>query len=345
MKNIYSILFLAISTTYSFGQSNYLVENFNYPAEALLTANGWFAHSAGTTNPITVNNGGLSWAITTYIGSGLGNAALVDNTGSDENRPLDGSLSQGSVFASFLFKTNATITTANDDFFFHFVKYSNETTPDFTSTNSAFRARVFVLPGATATAFKLGLSFNSSSVAAADVTADLDITQTYLVVAKYTFVDGADNDTVSLYVFSDGQSITSEPTAPTIGPLTGTAADIGIIQGVALRQYAATENNVIDGIYVRNEWNLTSAGSSLSNQSFESNSFSIYPNPVTGNQITINTKAEGIKNISIYDLNGRKVLETISDNSIVDISKLSKGFYIVQLTINNSVQTSKIIIE
>jgi hypothetical protein len=262
MKKLYSLIIL-ISATYSFGQSNYLAENFDYAADALLTTQGWNAHSAGITNPITINNGGLSWTNTAYIGSGIGNSALVDNTGSDENKPLNGYISEGSVYASFLYKTNAAITTANDDFFFHFVKYNNETNPVFTSTNTAFRGRIFVLPGTTATQFKLGLTFNSTTVAVDDVTADLDITQTYLIVVKYTFIDGADNDTVSLYVFSDGQNITSEPVTPTIGPITGTAADIGIIQGVALRQYAATQNNLIDGIYVRNEWNMVDAGSDL----------------------------------------------------------------------------------
>jgi hypothetical protein len=344
MKQIYYFLFFAFSTNYSFGQTNYLVENFDYPADALLTANGWFAHSAGTTNPLTVNSGGLSLTTTPYIGSGVGNAALVDNTGSDENKPLEGYLSAGSVYASFLFKANAPLTTANDGFFFHFVKYSDETTPDFTSTNTAFRARVFVIPGTTDAQFKFGLTFNATSEGT-DVTTDLDVTQTYLVVAKYTFVDGDDNDTVSLYVFSDGQSIVSEPATPTIGPLTGTAADIGIIQGVALRQFAATQNNIVDGIYVRNEWNLTSSGTSLSATSFEDNKFTLSPNPVTENKFTINTIAEGPKTVTLFDINGRKMLEKVMETNSVDVSSLSKGFYIVQLTIDNKVQTSKLIIK
>lgn len=124
MKNGYYILFLIIASRYSLGQSNYLIENFDYPADAFLTANGWNAHSAGATNPLTINNGGLFWGITNYIGSGVGNAALVDNTSADQNKPLVEYVCEGSVYASFLFKANSAITTANDDFFFHFVKYS-----------------------------------------------------------------------------------------------------------------------------------------------------------------------------------------------------------------------------
>jgi hypothetical protein len=345
MKKIYYLFLL--STLFTFGQSNYLVENFDYSAASLLSANGWFAHSAGTTNPIAVNSSGLSWTTTPCIGSGVGNAALVNNTGSDENKPLDGYLTTGNVYTSFLFKTNSEITTANDDVFFHLVKYSNETTPVFTSTNTGFRGRISVLPGTTSTQFKLALAFNAATAAITDVTADLETSQTYLVVLKYTFVDGADNDTVSLFVFSDGQTITTEPATPTIGPLTGTASDIGIVQGVALRQFAATQNLIVDGIYVRSEWNMVSPGTSLSTKSNELNTsnFVLYPNPVTGNQVSIKTDLEGKKNIAFYDINGRKVLENDTDSNTIDVSTLSKGFYLVQLSVNGTFQTSKIIIE
>lgn len=344
MKKLY--LFIALfSTGYFFAQSNYLVENFNYPADALLNANGWFAHSAGATNPISVNNGGLSWATTTYIGSGVGNAALVDNTGSDENKPLDGNLSTGSVYASFLFRVNTEITTANDDYFFHFVKYSDETTPVYTSTNTAFRARTFVLPGTTPTQFKLGLTFNATTVAATDVSADLNLLQTYLVIVKYTFVDGADNDTVSLYVFSDGQSITTEPVTPVIGPITGTAADIGVIQGVALRQFAATQNLLVDGIYVRNVWDMTNPGNPLNVDSFaDTNSLKVYPNPVVGNIVTIESSIDGEKEITLFDMNGRILVQKSTFSNSLDLSAVNKGIYLLQTKIGTITSTTKLVL-
>ena len=57
-----------------------LVEHFNYAAAAPLTSNGWNKHS-GTTNPILVSSAGLNFS--GYVGSGVGNAALVNNTGED----------------------------------------------------------------------------------------------------------------------------------------------------------------------------------------------------------------------------------------------------------------------
>jgi len=183
MKKIYLFISL-ISTSCFFGQANYLVENFDYTAASLLSANGWYTHS-GTATPIAVNNGGLSWA--TYIGSGVGNASLVTNTGADVNKPLAGNISDGSVYASFLFKPSAAITsTSTSNYFFHFLKYGNETTPVYTVTNSAYRARTFLLQGTDpATQFKLGLNFNGGDfISPTNVTSDLDITKTYLIVVK-----------------------------------------------------------------------------------------------------------------------------------------------------------------
>ena len=237
-------------------KGNYLVENFDYPAGEELTNHGWFAHSAAATNPIVVSSSGLNWVMSPYIGSGVGNAALVNNTGQDINKPLKEFFTSGNVYASFLFKANSPVQSGGEGFFFHLGRYDNVDNPDLTNLSSAFRARTYVLRGTNPDKdFKLGLAFNATT--ASETTGDFDLSQTYLVVVKYSFVDGDDNDTVSLYVFADGDDITSEPNTPDIGPLTGSAADIGTLQVVALRQYNAVQDVTVDGIYVRTVWNMT----------------------------------------------------------------------------------------
>ncbi|MEN9940221.1 MAG: hypothetical protein RIR61_1028 [Bacteroidota bacterium] len=241
-----TLLFLATAATMgAYAQNPLLVEHFNDTTNALLTNMGWYAHSGGTTNAVAVVSSGLSWTQTAYPGSGVGNAAGVVNTGQDVNKPLASNVDTGSVYTSFLMKANGTVV---NGYFFHYAEYSNITTPNYTSITTAFRARTFVLPGTNpATQFKIGLTFNNSSVTA-DTTANLTIGTTYLVVVKYKFVPGALNDEVSLWVLEDGDNITALPTAPTIGPLTGTAADLTAVQAIALRQYAAGQNVIVDGI-------------------------------------------------------------------------------------------------
>jgi hypothetical protein len=353
MRKFYLFITL-LSTSYFFGQTNFLVDNFDYPAAALLSANGWTSHSGGTTNAITVNSGGLTWA--GYIGSGVGNAALVNNTGQDVNRRLAADISDGSVYASFLFRPSAAIaSTATQNYFFHFLSYSNQTTPDLTAINSAFRARVFVLQGTNAaTQFKLGLTFNAADfIAPANVTADFDINRTYLVVVKYTLVDGLVNDTVSMFVFAEGAAITTEPATPTIGPLTATmttavppvlADDLNIIQGVALRQNALGQNAIVDGLYVRRVWNLTSAGTALSVQKFEKNTLAVYPNPVQNNRVSIFSSIDGEKEITLFDMNGRTVLQKRMNTNELDLSTVNKGVYLLQTKVGASSSSTKLIV-
>ena len=241
-----TLLFLAATATIGgYAQNPLLVEHFNDTTNALLTNMGWYAHSGGTTNAVAVVSPGLSWTQTAYPGSGVGNAAGVVSTGQDVNKPLAANVDTGAVYTSFLIKANGTVATS---YFFHYAEYSNIATPNYSSITTAFRARTFVLPGTNpATQFKVGLTFNNSSVTA-DTTANLTIGTTYLVVVKYQFVSGAANDQVSLWLFEDGDNIASLPATPTIGPLTGTQSDLTAVQAIALRQGVAGQNVIVDGI-------------------------------------------------------------------------------------------------
>lgn len=256
MKKIYTLVFLCLSYFSGIAQNVLLTEHFNYPADSLLQSNGWYGHSAGTTNPIRVTNGGLSWTTTPYLGSGVGNAAAVRNTGSDENRPFSSFVNSGNVYSSFLLRVDSTLSPADTSYFFHIGQYTNTTTPVFTSISTGFRARTFVLPGSSASNYKIGLSFNANSAGVNTTTQNFNIGQTYLVVVKYTFVPGALNDSVSLYVFQDGANIAQEPAAPALGPMAGTATDLDFAQLAALRQFSSTQRITVDGLIVKTNWSL-----------------------------------------------------------------------------------------
>jgi hypothetical protein len=253
-----TLLYLALTATIGgYAQNPLLVEHFDTTANTPLTNLGWNSHSTSgnpsTSNPQVVVSPGLSWTQTAYPGSGVGNAGGVLENGQDVSKPLSANVDTGSVYTSFLVKANGTVVSG---YFFHYAQYSNIATPNYTLISSAFRARTFVLPGTNPAAqFKLGLSFNGSSVTS-DTTSNLTIGTTYLVVVRYKFVPGAANDEVSLWVLTDGSSIASLPAVPTIGPLTATAIgtppapapDLTAVQGIALRQYATGQNVIVDGI-------------------------------------------------------------------------------------------------
>lgn len=235
-------------------QTTYLSDQFNYPAGDSLTNHGWYAHSAPLTIPILVSSSGLSWP--GYIGSDIGNAASVTENGQDINKPFNGDINSGSAYASFLLKIDASFATEGAGFFFHFGSYIGLVpTPEYDNISTAFRARTFVLQGTDpSTQFKLGLAFNATT--SSGETGDLNIGDTYLVVVKYQFIAGDLNDEVSLFVFPQGADISQEPATPAIGPLVGTAADAAALQAVCLRQYSVEQNIIVDGIFVKDAWDI-----------------------------------------------------------------------------------------
>jgi len=72
---------------------------------------------------------------------------------------------------------------------------------------------------------------------------------------------------------------------------------------------------------------------------------SIYPNPVKENYITITSHLEGPKEIKIYTIAGKKILDTTINGNTLDISSINSGFYILKVTINNQSNLSKLIIK
>ena len=258
MKKIYTLISGLLLFSQLQAQNPLLVEHFDYTSGDNLQNNGWYGHSAATTNPIKVTNGGLSWSKTAYLGSGVGNAAAVSNTGSDENRPFSSWVDSGNVYTAFLFKVNKVVTSSTQGYFFHVGEYANNSTPVYTAVSTSFRARTYVVPGSSTRKFRLGLTFNSSTApatAGVNITSDLDTGVTYMAVVKYHFIPGSTtNDSVSLFVFADGDDISVEPTRPTLGPLAGDQADVAFLQYAALRQYNAGQGIIVDGIIARTDW-------------------------------------------------------------------------------------------
>lgn len=86
---------------------------------------------------------------------------------------------------------------------------------------------------------------------------------------------------------------------------------------------------------------------SLNSTDFESNGFSLYPNP-TSNSFTIsNSTTVLIKEIQLFDVAGKLVLtKDISENKTIHTSSLSKGIYTVTLLDNNNKRyNSKLVIQ
>ena len=74
-------------------------------------------------------------------------------------------------------------------------------------------------------------------------------------------------------------------------------------------------------------------------------SFVLYPNPAKSAISILNNTSNVIKHVTITDLNGRNVLQYISDFDNLDISSLSRGVYLVTIQGNNAVINKKIVVD
>lgn len=82
----------------------------------------------------------------------------------------------------------------------------------------------------------------------------------------------------------------------------------------------------------------------LSINSYNRDTFTMYPNPSTKGYISITSIQSGSKTIAIYDVLGKEVFKTVLFGERLDISKLTSGIYIVRISQANASTTKKLVI-
>ena len=70
----------------------------------------------------------------------------------------------------------------------------------------------------------------------------------------------------------------------------------------------------------------------------------VYPNPIDGGILTIQSPIDGLKMIEIYTVTGKKVMDTSINGNTLDISSFNSGFYMLKVTINGQSKVSKLVV-
>ena len=316
MKKLY--VFLAIIAIF-FTQKSYsqllFEENFDYPAGDSITQHNWVAHS-GATNMVIVSPG-LTY--TNYPSSGVGNAVQLDTvgiSGMDVNRNFT-EVTSGSVYASYMVKV--LYATAAGEYYFHL----GNTTLGFT-----FRPKLFVENDGGNVRFGISKGSNTGEY----TTNTYLYNTTYLILVKYTFISGASNDEVSMFVFTSPNLPATEPTTPAVGPLTDPSqTDLDNAGTVALRQ--GTQSNrpvmIIDGIRITQSWGsvveVKNLGQIASTFSLSQN----YPNPFNpSTTIKFSIPEASFVTLNVYDVLGRELRNLVNEN-------LNSGQYTVNFEASN----------
>ena len=71
---------------------------------------------------------------------------------------------------------------------------------------------------------------------------------------------------------------------------------------------------------------------------------SLYPNPVSNGKVYISTKNDFDKEIIIFDVLGKKVLQTVMSSKELNVSNLTSGVYIIKINEKEASATRKLII-
>jgi len=81
----------------------------------------------------------------------------------------------------------------------------------------------------------------------------------------------------------------------------------------------------------------------LSNGEFDTTSFSMFPNPTNGATVTITSPLNNTKEVQVYSILGKQVINTTITNTL-NVADLQSGIYVVKITENGKSATKKLVI-
>ncbi len=154
------------------------------------------------------------------------------------------------------------------------------------------------------------------AVATADFTVD---TTTVLVGETVVFINLSQNATSYYWSFPGGEPLVSQEENPEV-----TYPNAGVYSVTLFATNGASSDMEVKESYITvvDESNVLE---------LSANDVAIYPNPASS---VMNVRAEGLQQISIYDITGRIVFEkdVNSDNETIDISKFQRATYAIRIT-------------
>lgn len=106
--------------------------------------------------------------------------------------------------------------------------------------------------------------------------------------------------------------------------------------------------NIFDGASVNGDatppFPIGTYSTTLSIDSLTSVDFRLYPNPNSTGTLTINSTNNSAIGVQVFDVLGKRVINTLLNNNTVDVSALNSGLYIIKLTQDNISITKKLVI-
>ena len=77
----------------------------------------------------------------------------------------------------------------------------------------------------------------------------------------------------------------------------------------------------------------------------EISNFTLYPNPAIDGIVYIKTLNNQSKDVTVYDVFGKIVLQDRISTNMLNIGRLSPGVYVIQVKENNKTMTRKLVVK
>ena len=129
-----------------------------------------------------------------------------------------------------------------------------------------------------------------------------------------------------------------------------TNGNLGFFTSVAGQEFQILETTD-NTVYLRNVgsegnawYNRLTTADALSTVDAMVLDMRIYPNPSNGSYVTIQTPVNGVKYVEVFDITGKRLINTSLSADTLDVSSMSSGMYLVKVTVEGQSKTSKLII-
>ena len=312
-----------------------VVETFDYTADSDLTASANWQTSSSSTDKVKVVTGTIGNPFSAaQFPNPTGNMVSFDGGGADPYIEFN-QQNTGIVYTSFIFTaTDISGLTKTEGGYFAVL----------TQASGSYRGRLWLRQDATDnTKYNVGVSatFNGTVYHTTMHTPGEEI----FIVMGYDFT----SNEVKVWIDPDPATFSATIPTETI-KVTATGGDIPTDLGrFLLRQDSGSETPSInfDELRISTNWtDVTPKGSTASVGENPIDGFAAYPNPVRNGKLMITSATSDVKNVSIYNVLGRKVFtETISGTSKqLNISSIKSGIYILKVVEGTKSSTKKLVV-
>lgn len=320
-----------------------IYEPFDYPANTDLIAQPNWQNASSSSDEVKVveSDGGGFLILGPYYTQNempafVGNMVSFDGIGSD---PYIGfsDVTTGMIYASFTFhvKDMTGFDNTNGGYF------------AVLTEDGSFESRLWIRDPDAGTqdagfVYNLGLSGGSGSTTTMHNGFTANKAEPVFVVMGYDL----DNDETKMWVVPDAATLGAN--TPPAANVTLTGASASKINRFLIRQDSSSETPSIDfdELRIGTSWKDVTSNPTASTRNTGIEGFALYPNPVRGGKLNIRSNSTDKKQVSIFNVLGKNVLNTTvtGTNSEVNVSTISSGVYILKVVEGTKTATSKLVI-